>query len=74
MPRPFTAEFRLRAVAFVRAGKPITTAAVQLGVNAAAIHDRVRQDQIDQGEYRVGEGEETHPANKKQTSRFPRSR
>ena len=31
MPRPFPAEFRLRAVALVRAGKPITTAAVQLG-------------------------------------------
>ena len=35
MPRPFPSEFRLRAVALVRAGKPITTAAVQLGVSAA---------------------------------------
>ena len=50
MPRPFPAEFRLRAVAFVRAGKPITTAAVQLGVSAAALHKWVRQDQIDRGE------------------------
>ena len=50
MPRPFPAEFRLRAVALVRAGKPITTAAVQLGVSAAAPHSRVRQDQIDRGE------------------------
>ena len=50
MPRPFPAEFRLRAVALVRAGKPITTAAVQLGVSAAALHSWVRQDQIDRGE------------------------
>ena len=42
MPRPFPAEFRLRAVALVRAGKPITTAAVQLGVSAAALHGWVR--------------------------------
>lgn len=50
MPRPFPAEFRLRAVALARAGKPITTAAVQLGVSAAALHKWVRQDQIDRGE------------------------
>jgi len=50
MPRLFPAEFRRRAVALVRAGKPITTAAVALGVSAAAIHNRVRQDQIDRGE------------------------
>ena len=50
MPRPFPAEFRLRAVALVRAGKPITTAAVQLGVSAGALHSWVRQDQIDRGE------------------------
>ena len=50
MPRPFPAEFRLRAVALVRAGKPLTTAAHQLGVSAAALHNWVRQDQIDRGE------------------------
>ena len=50
MPRPFPAEFRLRAVALVRAGKPIMTAVVQLGVSAAALHKWVRQDQIDRGE------------------------
>jgi transposase len=38
MPRPFPAEFRLRAVALVRAGKPISTAAVQLRVSTAALH------------------------------------
>jgi transposase len=50
MPRPFPSEFRLRAVALVRAGKPLTTAAHQLGVSAAALHNWVRQDQIDRGE------------------------
>jgi len=49
MPRPFPVEFRRRAVALVRAGKPITTAAAELGVSAAAIHNWVRQDQIDRG-------------------------
>jgi transposase len=50
MPRPIPVEFRRRAVALVRAGKPITTAAVELGVSAAAIHNWVRQDQIARGE------------------------
>lgn len=50
MPRPYPPEFRLRAVALVRAGKPITTAATELGVSAAALHNWVRQDQIDRGE------------------------
>ena len=31
-------------------GKPVTTSAVELGVGAAAIHNWVRQDQIDWGE------------------------
>ena len=50
MPRPFPAEFRARAVVLVRAGKPITTAAVELGISAGALHKWVRQDQIDRGE------------------------
>ena len=50
MPRPFPAEFQRKAIALVRAGKPITTAAVELGFSAAAIHNGVRQDQIDRGE------------------------
>ncbi len=49
MPRPFPVEFQRRAVALVRA-KPITTAAVELGVTTAAVHNWVRQDQIDRGE------------------------
>jgi transposase-like protein len=40
----------MRAVALVRAGKPITTLAVELGVSAAAIHNWVRLEQIDRGE------------------------
>lgn len=47
MQRPFPVEFRRRAAALVRAGKLITTAAVELGVSADAIHNWVRQDQID---------------------------
>lgn len=50
MPRPFPPEFGRRAVALVRAGKPVTTAAVELGVSAASIHNWVRQDRIDRGE------------------------
>jgi transposase len=50
MPRPFPTEFRLRSVALVRAGKLITTVTVELGISAAAIHNWVRQEQIDCGE------------------------
>jgi transposase len=50
MPRPFPVEFRLRAFALVRAGKPLTAAAHQLGVSATALHNWVRQDQIERGE------------------------
>ncbi len=50
MPRPFPAEFRLRAVALVRAGKTITRTAEELGVSQAALHGWVRQHKIDRGE------------------------
>lgn len=50
MPRPYPPEFRFRAVALVRAGKPITTAAIELSISAAALHKWVRQDQVDRGE------------------------
>jgi transposase-like protein len=50
MPRPFPAEFRLRAVALVRAGKTITRTAEELGVSQGALHGWVRQDKIDRGE------------------------
>lgn len=42
--------FAFRAVARVRAGKPITTAATELGTSAGALHNWARQDQIDRGE------------------------
>lgn len=50
MPRPFPVEYRRRAIALVRAGQAATTAAVELGVSAAVIHNWVRPDQIDRGE------------------------
>ena len=50
MPRPFPVEVRRRAVALLRAGKPVTTTAAQLGVSAATIHNWFRQDQIHRGE------------------------
>ncbi len=51
MPKKYPAEFRLRAVALVRAGgKTITQTAYELGVSAAALHNWVRQDRIDRGE------------------------
>jgi transposase len=50
MPRPFPAEFRLRAVALVRAGQQITKTAQDLGVSAGALHKWVHQDKVDRGE------------------------
>ena len=50
MPKPYPAEFRLRAVALVRAGKPITRAAAELGISQGYLHNWVRQDRIDRGE------------------------
>ena len=50
MPRPFPVEFRARAVALVRAGKPITTTATELGISQSCLHNWVRQDQVNRGE------------------------
>ncbi|MFC8935590.1 transposase [Rhodococcus sp. NPDC057135] len=50
MPRPYPSDFRFRAVALVRGGKPITAAAYELGISADALHTWVRQDQVDRGE------------------------
>jgi transposase-like protein len=50
MPKKYSAEFRLRAVALVRAGKTIAQTAYELEVSAAALHNWVRQDRIDRGE------------------------
>jgi len=50
MPSPYPTEFRLRAVALVRAGKPITRTAEELGISAGALHKWVTQDRVDRGE------------------------
>jgi transposase-like protein len=51
VPKKYSAEFRLRPVALVRAGgKTITQTAYELGVSAAALNNWIRQDRIDRGE------------------------
>ncbi|TQO20716.1 transposase-like protein [Rhodoglobus vestalii] len=50
MPRPYPAEFRARAVALMRAGKPIATTAAALGVSQSCLHNWIRQDQVDRGD------------------------
>jgi transposase len=45
MPRPF----RARAVALVRAGKPITTTAAELGICQSCLHNWIRRDQVNRG-------------------------
>ena len=50
MPRPYPAEFRARAVALVRAGRPISRVAVELGISEGGLHNWVRQDRVDRGE------------------------
>jgi transposase len=50
VPKPYPAEFRVRAVALVRAGRTITAAASGLGISPGCLHNWVRQDQIDRGE------------------------
>ena len=48
--RPYPAEFRARAVALARAGKPITTTAAELGISQSCLHNRIRQNQVNRGE------------------------
>lgn len=43
MPRPYPPEFRERAVALVRAGKPISRVAAELGISEGGLHNWVRQ-------------------------------
>jgi transposase-like protein len=50
MPKKYSAEFRLRAVALVRAGKTIAQTAYELGVSVSALNNWIRQDRIDRGE------------------------
>ncbi len=50
MPRQYPAEFRHRAIALVRAGKPVKHVAQDLGISAGGLQQWVRQDRIDRGE------------------------
>jgi transposase len=50
MPKPYPAEFRARAVALVRAGKPVREVAHDLEISESGLHRWVQQDRIDQGE------------------------
>jgi len=42
-------EFRARAVALVRAGKPVREAVRELGISESCLHNWVKQDRIDRG-------------------------
>jgi transposase-like protein len=50
VPRPYPPEFRARAVALVRAGRPISRVAAELGISEGGLHKWVRQDRVDRGE------------------------
>ena len=50
MPRPYPPEFRVRAVALVRAGKQVKQTAYELGISANCLHEWIKQDRIDRGE------------------------
>jgi transposase len=39
MPRPYPPEFRARAVALVRAGKPISRVAAKLSISEGGLHN-----------------------------------
>lgn len=68
MPRPYPPEFRARAVALVRSGKPVTQTAYELGISTGCLHNWVRQDKIDRGELRgvtTNESAELRAARKK---------
>jgi transposase len=46
MPKAYPSEFRARAVALVRAGKP----ARELGISESCLHNWLKQDRVDRGE------------------------
>ena len=50
MPKSYPIEFRMRAIALVRAGKSITDTAQELGLGRACLYLWVKQDRIDHGE------------------------
>ena len=50
MAKSYPVEFRMRAIALVRAGKSIADAARELGLSRACLYLWVNQDRIDHGE------------------------
>ncbi len=50
MPKPYPAEFRTRAVALVRAGKPVSAVAGDLGISTGCLQNWLRQDRVERGE------------------------
>lgn len=50
MPRAYPPEFRARAIALVRAGKPQKQTAHELDIHPVTLSKWVRQDKIDRGE------------------------
>ena len=50
MPRKYPEEFRIRAIALVRAGQTVAKTASDLGITPACLHGWVKQDRIDRGE------------------------
>lgn len=50
MPKPYPPEFRARAVALVRAGRPASAVAGDLSISASCLQNWLRQDRIDRGE------------------------
>jgi transposase-like protein len=50
MPKVYAAEFRRRAVALARSGRPVGQLAAELKVSEATLFRWVTQDQIDRGE------------------------
>lgn len=49
MPRPYPAEFRARAIALVRAGKPAKDVAFELGIHPVTLSKWMRRDAINAG-------------------------
>lgn len=47
MPHVYRREFRERAIALVRAGRPVKQTAYELGISAGCLHEWIKQDRID---------------------------
>jgi len=49
MPKRYPPEFRRRVLELVKAGRPVTEVAADLGVSTQAIYNWRRQEQVDAG-------------------------